>query len=678
MKHKQLRTGGKIGDPSKKSAASLYDAGLRYFQAGRFTVAEERVRRALALDPEHADSLYLAGLLHGKANRIDAAINFIVRAIRINQSNGEYFSDLAGFLAHQDRFAEALKSYDVAIKLKPECADIWVGLGDLLRQQKRLEDALRAYDHALSLDPRHVDAADKGGSLLIELQRYAEALERFEKSDTLHPGRFEPLLRKGVCFQFLLRPQEAIASYTMALGVDSENYLARNNLGVVLLGIGKLEEAVAHFRKTIQIRPQESSPFNNLGRVLTRLKRFDEALAVFDRAIELAPDYVEAINNRGNLLRQINRAEEAIADLDRAIALKPNYAYAHANRAACLDDLSRFDEALASYKTALALKPDHADTHWNLAINRLRVGDFKSGWVEAEWRWKVPWLCLSRSRSNRPSWLGTEPIADKTLLLYNDQGLGDAIQFCRYIPLLAERGARVVLEIDGPLKELLSSVAGIAQCVVKGDALPDHDFQCPLTSLPLAFDTTIDTIPSSVPYISVCEHAKNWEAFLGSTGMPRVGIVWSGNPDNSNDHKRSIPLKALTPLFDIEARFVSLQKNVRQHDIAMLRERRDILDAAPELGSFADTAALIQHLDLVISVDTSVAHLTGALGKPVWVLLPYVSDYRWLLDRDDSPWYPTARLFRQTATRDYADVVDRVRADLLREAAKQFLARIKV
>jgi tetratricopeptide (TPR) repeat protein len=635
MKRKQLRAGGKIVSPPKDSVASLYDAALRHFQSGLFASAEERIQRALALDPQHAGSLHLAGQLHAQANRVDLAIDFMVRAIRIDQGNPEYFSNLGTVLARQDQFAEALKSYNIA----------------------------------LSLDPRHLDAADKSGSLLIDLRRYGEALARFEQSDAIRPGRSETLFKKAVCLQLLARLEEAAASYTMALAADAKNDIARNNLGAVLLDMGRFEEAVGHLRKVIEARPDVVNAFNNLGLALTRLKRFDEALNVLDRAVTLDPNLVEAVNNRGNVLRSLDRHGEAMADFDRAIALKPDYANAHANRAACLDDLSRYEEALAGYRTALALKPDHGDAHWNLAINRLRVGDFKTGWAEAEWRWKAPLVDIHRRRWDRPLWLGSEPIAGKTLLLFNDQGLGDAIQFCRYIPHLAERGANVILEIDRPLRELLSGIAGIAQLVVKGEALPEHDFHCPLMSLPLAFGTTIDTIPSNVPYVSAGRHAKNWDTFLGSTRRPRIGIVWSGNPSHANDRNRSLPLKAVMPLFDTGAQFVSLQKNARNSDLVTLRELSGILDAAPELENFADTAALILQLDLVISVDTSVAHLAGALGKPVWILLPYVPDYRWLLDRDDSPWYPTARLYRQTARRDYAEVIDRVRADLLRDVA---------
>ena len=298
----------------------------------------------------------------------------------------------------------------------------------------------------------------------------------------------------------------------------------------------------------------------------------------------LRPISPNSINNRGNALKGLERIEEALAGYDRAIALKPDYALAHNNRGICLDDLMRCEEALSSFRTALALQPDYGDAHWNVAVNRLRAGDFKTGWVEHEWRWKAASLRLKARQFDKPLWLGGEPIAGKLLLLHNDQGLGDAIQFCRYIPHLAARGARVILEVDKPLRDVLSSVAGISQCVVKGEPLPDFELHCPLSSLPLAFDTTLETIPSTIPYLSVGENARDWTAWLGPTRLPRVGLVWSGNPDHKNDHNRSIPLKTLLPLLDVAARFVSLQKNARPGDRLVLGERRDILDAGPELS----------------------------------------------------------------------------------------------
>jgi Tfp pilus assembly protein PilF len=437
-----------------------------------------------------------------------------------------------------------------------------------------------------------------------------------------------------------------------------------NDRGRTLLDLWRADEALMDFQKAVAIEPNSAAPLNNCGISLILLRRYEEALKTLDRALSIAPGLPELFTNKGSALKHLGRFDEALANFGRAIALRPDYAEAHSNLGNCLDEMGRYGEALSCYEDALALQPEHADTHWNIAVNRLRAGDLRTGWVEYEWRWKTKSLQVKHRHFRQPLWIGAEPVDGKVLLLHNEQGLGDALQFCRYVALLAARGARVVLEIDGPLKELLSGLTGVSHCIAKGETLPDFDFHCPLTSLPLAFDTTLDTIPSAVPYISVAAHATDWGTRLHSQDLPRVGLVWSGNPNHTNDRNRSMPLESLLPLLDVQAQFVSLQKDLRPGDHAVLRERNDILHLGAELQNFADTAALIEHLDLVISVDTSVAHLAGALGRPVWIFLPYVPDWRWLLDREDSPWYPTARLFRQSQTREWHSVVDKMQRAL--------------
>jgi hypothetical protein len=265
----------------------------------------------------------------------------------------------------------------------------------------------------------------------------------------------------------------------------------------------------------------------------------------------------------------------------------------------------------------------------------------------------------------QPLWLGQNEIAGKTVLLHAEQGFGDTIQFCRYVPLVTARSARVILEVQEPLRELMASLAGTTQVVPLDSVLPDFDVQCPLLSLPLAFKTRLATIPSAVPYLGAPSQAvMDWDTSLGPKRRPRIGLAWSGRPTHKNDHNRSIPLGALLPLLDIDATFVSLQKDVRPADAKVLNERSDLLHFGDEIRDFADTAAIISNLDLVIAIDTSVVHLAGALAKPVWVLLPFMPDWRWLLDRDDSPWYPTARLFRQDATQAWDNVIARVHAAL--------------
>jgi hypothetical protein len=311
------------------------------------------------------------------------------------------------------------------------------------------------------------------------------------------------------------------------------------------------------------------------------------------------------------------------------------------------------------------LQPDYADAHWNEALLRLVRGDFSRGWAKYQWRWKSESLGVSKRNFLQPLWLGAEAIDGTTILLHSEQGFGDTIQFCRYVPLVAARGARVILEVESPLHEIMTNLAGATQVISRGDALPDFDFQCPLPSLPLAFGTRLETIPAATAYLRAPDQTlKNWQARLGPKARPRIGLVWSGRPAHKNDQNRSISLRSLLPLLDIEATFVSLQKDVRSDDAAVLKERNDVLNFGDELKDFSNTAALILQLDLVISVDTSVAHLAGALGAPVWILLPYSPDWRWLLDRDDSPWYPSVRLFRQQQIGNWAGVIDQVKNEL--------------
>jgi hypothetical protein len=348
-----------------------------------------------------------------------------------------------------------------------------------------------------------------------------------------------------------------------------------------------------------------------------------------------------------------------------ALASRPDYAEAFANRGVLLYDLKRFDEALASYDSAIALRPDYADAHFFKGLSSLVTGDLPRGWIEYEWRRKAPAARIPKRDFSQPLWLGGDDIAGKTILLHSEQGLGDTIQFCRYAALVAARGARVILEVEAPLRELMTGLAGTAGIIAKGSALPDFDIQCPLPSLPLAFKTRLDTIPSTTPYLRVPKQALGyWNALLGAKRSLRIGLAWAGNAKHVRDRERSMRLRDLLPLLDIEATFVSLQKEVRAADAETLANC-GVLQFGRKLGDFSDTAALISQLDLVISVDTSVAHLAGALGKRVWILLTHAPDWRWLLDRDDSPWYATARLFRQDDTREWHGVIARVRDALV-------------
>nr|WP_249780516.1 glycosyltransferase family 9 protein [Bradyrhizobium sp. dw_411] len=368
---------------------------------------------------------------------------------------------------------------------------------------------------------------------------------------------------------------------------------------------------------------------------------------------------------------RLGREDKALSWYDRSLQLQPNAVGALSNRAFALNHLHRFDECLAIYDRIRTIDPNNMRGVFQASLVHLLIGNFEAGWAGREARWAVPGLPIDRFGLSQPPWLGKEPIEGKTILVFEDEGAGDTIQFARYVPLLLRaHGARVILSVTDPVVPLLAGMPGVAQCVSRSvKPLPAYDLHCPITSLPLVFETRLDTIPSGLGYLPQPEEARRqiWEARLserlGAERKLRIGLVWSGNPNHVNDRNRSFPLRMLSGLLGADAAFVSLQKNPKPDD-AVILEQAGVIDLTAQLTDFAETAALLSQLDLVITVDTSVAHLAGALGRPTWILLPYLPDWRWLLGRDDSPWYPTVRLFRQDATRDYGSVVARVRSEL--------------
>nr|WP_213741244.1 tetratricopeptide repeat-containing glycosyltransferase family protein [Bradyrhizobium sp. dw_411] len=440
------------------------------------------------------------------------------------------------------------------------------------------------------------------------------------------------------------------------------------SLGTVLRKQGRNEEALKIFDKAVQLEPANAELWTNLGHVLMELERPADALLSFRHATTLNPDHWAAVNGCGSALHKMDRVEEALNAFERALRLRPDFLPSLKTKAHLLAYLHRFEEVVATYEDIKKLEPDNAETDWNLALVHMLTGNFEAGWAGREARRSVPYFSISHPKTSKPMWLGQEPVEGKTILVYADEGLGDSIQFVRYVPMLVARGARVILVVQKPLLPLLSGIPGVSQCLPTSvGTLPAFDMHCPICSLPMAFGTRLDTIPSTTSYLPgpEADRLRVWEDRLGPRDSLRVGLVWSGNPDHRDDHNRSIPLQALLHLLDVDATFVSLQKDPRPDDKAALRERPGIVDLTADLTDFGETAALVSCLDLVITVDTSVAHLAAALGRPTWILLPYTPDYRWLLDRDDSPWYPSVRLFRQTETRNYAEVIDRVRVELL-------------
>ncbi len=398
---------------------------------------------------------------------------------------------------------------------------------------------------------------------------------------------------------------------------------------------------------------------------LRELKRFQEGLTSYNQALTLNPKLAAAWYNRGNILRDLKRPQEALINYDQALSLYPDLPDAWYNRGIAFNELNRLQEAAESYDRAISLRPDYAEALFNKSLAKIMGGDYTEGWQLYEWRWKtVDFITIDKTAWPGTLWLGQQSLAGRTLLIHPEQGLGDYLQFIRYAPMAAEAGASVILEVPPALMSLIATLPGQFRLIPSGQQLPEADYHCPVMSLPLAFGTSIETIPARTYLFPDSQKQTAWLQHLAKSTALRVGLVWSGSASHKNDHNRSIPLQQLEPLLALPCEFHSLQKEVRTEDAAFMAHCGRIHNHQHQLGDFSDTAALTAAMDLIISVDTSVAHLAGAMGRKLWILLPYVPDYRWMLDRSDSPWYPSATLFRQPAPADWHSVILTLRQQL--------------
>lgn len=537
-------------------------------------------------------------------------------------------------------------------------------MADVLQKLDQREKAVVHYRVALVLRPDDAEARKNFGIALQALGRHEEALEQYRLVLVSSPSFVEMHNDIGNVLQILGRHEDAIAHYERLLGIRPDYARAHYNMGNALRALHRYEAALACYRQAISHEPDYVKAHNNLGITLNALGRSDEAIAHYEKIIALEPSFAGAYVNYGNALQALNRPNDALVHYRRAIAINPRYVDAYSNMGHALYALNRHEEALGWFARATAVDPQHPDAHWNEALTRLALGEFETGWRKYEWRWRNPTLGLVQRTMQVPTWLGQEDIAGKTILIHAEQGFGDALQFARYVPLVARRGARIIFEVHPPLVSLLAGLAGVAVICAHGDALPPFDRHCPLMSLPLALGTAGTwEIPSHTPYIaSPTGRFDKWCKRLPQDGRPRIGIVWRGNPAHKNDRNRSLSLDIVCPLLcDAGQHFIALQKDIDRKEAAVLASFENVTILGATLKDFADTAAVVAQLDLVITADTAVAHLAGTMGKPVWILLPFAADWRWLVGREDSPWYPSARLFRQPTIGDWHSVVARVR-----------------
>jgi tetratricopeptide (TPR) repeat protein len=534
-----------------------------------------------------------------------------------------------------------------------------------LHQQGRLDDAEALYNRVLKAQRDNFDALHLLGMLNHQRGRAGEAYRLIAAALKVQPHSPDALANMAMVLHGLKRSDEALQSIDKALALAPSHPDALNGRGNILLDLKRPAEALAAFDAVLAAAPRHLQARVNRGNALVELNRAEEALPDYDAALALAPGHPLVLYNRGNALRALGRLPEAVAAYDGALAAAPNHVNAWFNRGNALAALNRHQEALASFSRALALQPDNGDIHFSAAMSLLTLGDYARGLAEYEWRWKRTGV-TARKESRRPPWLGDTPLAGKTILLHAEQGLGDTVMFARYVPLVARAGGRVVLEVQPELKALLAGLEGAAQVIGRGEPLPPFDLHCPLASLPLAFKTGLAGVPADIPYLRAPEdRIAKWRARLEAVPPPRVALAWSGSATHPNDRNRSLTLSQLEPLLSLpDVRFVGVQRELRQLDLEQLARASNITQLGGELGDFADTAAVFDLCDAVVCVDTSVAHVAGALGRNTLLLLPFQPDWRWTLGRPASPWYPATKLFRQPQPGAWAPAISALRDEL--------------
>ena len=544
--------------------------------------------------------------------------------------------------------------------------------GLALRDLGRLPDALGAYEQALARMPRFAEAHNNRGVVLRQLRRMDEAVDAFRAAVSAQPEQAEIHNNLGWTLHLAGRYEDAMACYQQALRLRPDDAQVLSNLGATLHKLARHEEAVAALQRSLALQPASWQTLMNLGVALSGQGRNEEALAALARAEALAPGEPDLLVDRGNALVELGRHDEAVAVYEQARAARPGDAEVVMNIANAWRQANQHAQARPWYERALALAPDSPDIRFNFSLSLLADGDYERGWPMYESRWQARHLRQVEPDFGVPKWLGQADLAGRTLFLWDEQGLGDTLWMCRYVPLLAARGAKVVLKVQQPLVDLLrEGLQGAAVVLGPEDAVPPFDLHCPLMSLPFAFGTTLDTVPQDVPYVRPApQRVQRWREALRSA-RPNIGLTWTGNPRFATDYRRSLSLAQLLPFLPEGADYWCLPKELPERELALLQQTDRIrrFDDRP----FTDTAAQMLVMDLVVTTDTSIANLAGALGCPAVVLLGFSSDLRWLTTPTRTPWYPTLELLRQARPGDWdaalAQVHDRIAAVVARARA---------
>lgn len=603
-----------------------FQQALQQHQTGNIAEAMQHYQALLQEHPNESQILYLLGTGYCQTGKSQQAIETLQQSLKINPSNPFAYNNLGNAFKDQQLKDEALNCYNHAVRLKADYESAFFNRAVLLRELQRCDESLASFQEAIRLKPNYIEALRECGNLLRDMNRDEEALERYAQALQIDGQNIEVFFQRAVTFKKLGRLYQAIESYNDMLKIQPDHTNALFNRGNLYLSLGKNKKAAESFTLAIQFNPEYADAYLNRGNAHKLLGQMQASLEDYSKAIQLKSDYTEAFSNRGNLHK----------------------------------DCGRVDLALADYEQALTFQPEFAEVQWNRAILLIVKGEYLAGWQAYEWRLRMPSYQINCMKFDRPEWRDLAEIKNKTVLVYPEQGFGDAIQFCRYLIDLSKLCKKLILVMHQSLVSLMNTLPCELSITVKGDPVPEFDMYCPLMSMPYIFKTTLQTIPAKIPYLFAdTARVTQWQQRFSQSSKRKVGLAWSGSIKHENDAQRSIPLQALSALLGQveQVEWHSLHKEYRLQDQAAINQHAHLIHHGNELNDFADTAALIECLDLVITVDTSVAHLAGALGKPVWILLPFAPDYRWGLQQPQTPWYPTARLFRQTSYANWESIL---------------------
>jgi tetratricopeptide (TPR) repeat protein len=636
----------------------------RHQVAGRVEAAEAVCHRVLAGQPHHAGALQMLGILASGRGQVDAAIGYVRRAIAAQPRVAASYVNLSLLYLRKGDVRSAADAAREALAIDPNHPLAHNNLGLALQAAGSVKEAAEHFQRAVSLRPDFLPALRNLASAYQQLGDQGSAQAVLDHALAIEPQNVRTVRVRADLLLKQERFEEAIAPLQELARLDPEDWRAHDRLGSTLLRLHRAAEAVPALEKALQLAPYAAGALSNLGHAYGLLDQLPAAIDCLRRSLQIKPDSVDALNNLAYACNALGRTDEALASLRRALEIKPDSSEAWLNLAESHTARLELDAAADALEQVLRIDPESSEAHWTRALLLLLRSDWARGWAEYECRWKKFPRSLRALR--QPRWDGSD-IAGRTILLHSEQGLGDTIQFSRFASILSARGGTVYLLCQPELVSLLRHAEGVARAASDLRELPTFGVHCPLMSLPHVMELHSPAdLPATVPYLRAPEEAlSRWGELLPQEPRLKVGIVWAGSPKYVHDRRRSIALEALAPLGQVEGvLWVNLRKSTG--DLGSSSLPFEMLDLTDRLHDFAETAGLIAHLDLLISVDTAVAHLSGAMGKDVWTLLPFRPDFRWMLGREDTPWYPTMRLFRQPRAADWAAVIDRV-ADELRD-----------